>query len=460
MEAWHMGHENPVDYETFVAREAREVFDRYVEVHGRLPAASDLYHNAWRRLSSERWSQADILAGIDPAWTPPAPDPVEPAPGPQPGPLVPLTIAGTRFVRSDGSRFVWRGVTGFRVVDYVAKGDLEAARAYLRWARASGFGGVRTTTTATNPFMDLAPAEGREALPRALALAAEEGLYLQVIALSDTAVRIFDWRQHARDVALICASVPHALYEFANEPFHGRQDQALHDATRLEAFTREATANLPDLLWTCGTGEDDEAAAPVGRFGVRHLDRGRDLLNQVRRVKELWSEGQAAARAPFFNSEPLGADERPGGETGRQRTNEPWFFYALGALGALFGIGSTFHLQAGLETVVPGSVQQACGRAFLEGMAIVADDRHGVGSYRNVGHAGSPVTAASFEDPDGGPIIRSYSFIDGPRGLNVTLTRPARVALTPDVLAWGNGWRPTRTLDEYPHVVVHELEVG
>lgn len=50
-------------YSQFVNVEAPQVRDAYVKKHGVEPSASDLYHNAWRRLV-EGWSHADVLRGI------------------------------------------------------------------------------------------------------------------------------------------------------------------------------------------------------------------------------------------------------------------------------------------------------------------------------------------------------------------------------------------------------------
>lgn len=52
-----------VSYSQFVAVEAQQVRDKYRAVHGRDPAPSDLYHNAWRRLV-EGWSHQAILDDI------------------------------------------------------------------------------------------------------------------------------------------------------------------------------------------------------------------------------------------------------------------------------------------------------------------------------------------------------------------------------------------------------------
>src|SRR5262245_23089987 len=87
-----------------------------------------------------------------------------------------LTISGTRFLDSSGKAFDWRGITAFRLVEFVAHGRAAEADAYLRWAASKGITVVRVFAMADGIFQ-LTPADGQHALPQLLELAAKHGLH-------------------------------------------------------------------------------------------------------------------------------------------------------------------------------------------------------------------------------------------------------------------------------------------
>jgi len=252
-----------------------------------------------------------------------------------------------------------------------------------------------------------------------------------------------------------------AIFDFANEPYHGTHVPELHNMAHAQAEAAVATDGL-DVLWATGASPSDEAIIPGGRYIERHLDRGRDYLNQVRRVRELHGV-QEEAGVPVLNGEPLGAHE----VKTSNRTDEPWFFYAMGALEALFGVAGTFHCEAGLRCTVPGPVTQTCAQAYLDGKRIVPAQLQGRLIYKNNEHDGSPVAGANLEDPgsdssnwspiqdpNGGPIVRAYSGILGDEGWTVVLSRPEGHDGVGDLMwAWQHG--PNASL--FPHVQVYAV---
>ena len=74
-------------------------------------------------------------------------------------PQAPLRISGTSFLRADGSKFQWRGITAFRLVEMVAHGNSAEAGAFLDWAAARKLTVVRVFTMARHLFQ-LTPADG------------------------------------------------------------------------------------------------------------------------------------------------------------------------------------------------------------------------------------------------------------------------------------------------------------
>src|SRR5688500_9808400 len=54
-----------------------------------------------------------------------------------------LQAQGRALTYPDGQRFRWAFATGFQLVHYVATGSTQTATDFLKWARNTGFNGVR-----------------------------------------------------------------------------------------------------------------------------------------------------------------------------------------------------------------------------------------------------------------------------------------------------------------------------
>jgi hypothetical protein len=341
-------------------------------------------------------------------------------------------------------------------------------RAYLRWAREAGFDFFRTFAGALT-WADQSAASARAGIPALLDYAQELGLGVELTAITDSREGGYDPEEH---VALIADQIrasghPAVLVEGGNELGHPTQHEDV-DADHLREWGRR---HCHDLLWAVGSTGDELTAPPDssydghgGRYATAHLDRGRDLLNQIRRLKEMHDITERYG-IPTIDNERLGADSRDGSETGRQRTNQPWFFYAAGVLNRGFSRASFHHSQAGLHCEIPDHVQRACAAAELEGHRVVESvlGVDTVPDFINAGHGGSPVTnpggSEAFEDRghDGGaqgPFIRAYSFTSGDRAVTCALHRPE--TYPEGVLTWGNGWAPARAVTTHPHVTVIE----
>src|SRR5881397_2255467 len=59
-----------------------------------------------------------------------------------------LQIRGTRFINNSGGTFDWRGISAFRLVEFVAHGREKDAEAYLAWASGKKLTLVRVLTMA------------------------------------------------------------------------------------------------------------------------------------------------------------------------------------------------------------------------------------------------------------------------------------------------------------------------
>ena len=349
-----------------------------------------------------------------------------------------LSIVGKQF-REGIALWVPRLVSGLTLL---VRTPAEQA-AFLDWAVATGFNGVRVFAGALT-WAGQTPDGARAVLPALLDLCAARGLAAEVTAITDSGTG-YDAKAHLAGVVGILRGRRGVLLELGNEVGHPSQADNI-TAHNLREWGRELVPT--GLLWAVGAASVDEPdAAGVyptsgGTYSTAHLDRGRPTWNNVRRVREIYAIVEAT-RAPAIDNEPMGADELAGSQTGKQRWNDPALFFALGALDRGFGVGGVHHSQAGLMGQLPGPVQQACADAYVAAQAAIESVLRGVvGQYKNVGHAGGPFASALFVNggsADG--VIRAYAFLDRNRGVAVLLGLRGDSALE-----WANGWRLIRTV--------------
>lgn len=270
-----------------------------------------------------------------------------------------LKVSGTRFLTADGSRFAWRGITAFRLVEFVARGREGEADAYLKWAASKELNVVRVLVMADGLFK-LSPADGVRALPRLLEIARRHGMYVEVVALADTAAIRVDPGAHVKAVGAICAAHPNALLEIANEPGHPTQAGPLHDAGYVAALARAVPAAVPVALGSVEYGDGFGA----GRYVTWHAPRsGRGgWPAQIARGGALVRK----FRKPVINDEPIGAADAA--VEGR-RDNDPARFREGGAASRRAGLGATFHYEGGLQAKRPTKIEAACLDAWLRGLS-------------------------------------------------------------------------------------------
>jgi hypothetical protein len=279
-----------------------------------------------------------------------------------------LSARGTDIVCSDGTRFQWRGVTAFALLEQIAHGRRGDADAYLRWAQSTGFNLVRVVAMADVLFK-LPADEGLRHMPTLFEMAARRGLYVEIVALADTAICGMEpagLRAQAAAVGGLAAGHPNVVVQIANEHYHPTQARALHEVAVLAELGRLIP---PHVLHTESAAAADSADAPQGQYMTRHLSRSGSPAEMLERLQLL---GKLALRTgrPVVNGEPIGAAERD--QPGR-RLSDPGFFRELASRTSAAGLaGGTFHCEDGLHARVPGPVQQACARAWVQGASVSA----------------------------------------------------------------------------------------
>ena len=160
-----------------------------------------------------------------------------------------LQIQGTGFRTADGRPFQWRGITAFRLLDYIADGNEAAARSYLMWAKSQQLTIVRVLAMGGG-WMELKPEDGRRALPRLLSLAREQGLHVEVVALAGTRDMPVNLDEHLTALGTTLGEYPNALLE-------DRQRAGAPDARRRRWGSRKSCwRSRPACRRTCRSRSD------------------------------------------------------------------------------------------------------------------------------------------------------------------------------------------------------------
>lgn len=289
-----------------------------------------------------------------------------------------------------------------------------------------GFNGVRIFAGALT-WAGQTPELARARVPEVLAEAAARGLYVMVVANTDSATG-YDVASHTRAVAAECGGAPSCVLELANEVGHPTQSRLVNDPEQMRRLGR--TVVPPGLLWTVGAALGQDAAidgrypTDGGGFNTAHLARGGDRWHQVVRLRELAALGEATG-TPVMSGEPIGAAE--GAIPGR-RESDPGFFFAMGALCRGFDIGCVWHSEAGVRGERLGPVQRRAAEAFVDGWRALDGDTRW--TFKDAGDSDAPVAAT-----DRSRVVRAWSFVEGRRGLTVLVGVTGEPALR-----WANGW--------------------
>lgn len=380
---------------------------------------------------------------------------LRPGPAPAAPPITPrprLHIEGHRFVTPDGQT-VWPVLAS--ELSVLRRSDAERDADLEQWA-GLGFDGVRTFAGALT-WANQSPMLARAALPDLLTAASAKGLIVFASMVTDSGIG-YDIAAHLRDEARILDRFDNALAEAGNEPWHPSQADDVRDLEKFCQIAREAFAGT-SVPWALGAAEADEPdtagiyPANCGPFSTAHLDRSRDLLNQVRRVREIRAIRDAIGK-PVGNTEPLGAAEfdQPG-----RRTDKPWWFYILAVLNRCFGVVGVFHSEDGLNARPLGPIQLESARNFVAGSRVIPTSAEL--DYRNVGWSNGCLAKADFTDT-GGPIVRAYCFVEPGDQVAYVVVIHVDAALSGAPLAWANDWRPAEVIGHRDHVTVYRAVRG
>jgi hypothetical protein len=289
-----------------------------------------------------------------------------------------LRIVGTGFVTADERFFQWRGITAFRLLEYVARGKDADVEQFLTWAESQRLTVIRVLAMGQG-FMNLSPDDGRAALPRLLEAAGRHKLHVEIVALAGTRDVAVDLDSHLAAIGEIAAKYGNAIIEIANEPSHPSQSADVHRPENLSRLRRRIAPTVPVAL---GLVEGLERQS-AGDYVTWHSPRD-DRFDGWGHVLAL-AEGPELVRRwnkPVISDEPIGAGEKY--EPGR-RDDSPPRFRAAAVMTRLAGLGATFHYEGGLQAMVPAGRQLECFNAWKDAWMVLPADVERSGTFRRAG---------------------------------------------------------------------------
>lgn len=264
-----------------------------------------------------------------------------------------LRVSGTQFLTADNKPFEWRGITAFRLLEFVAHGREREADSYLAWASSQRLNVVRVLAMA-HVLFTLAPADGEKALPPLLDLAERHHVTVEIVALADTASYTFEVSAHVRAIGRTCAAHPNCVIEIANEPYHSTQSAEIHGHAFLRRLRDEIPRQVPVSLGTL----DDAGELAAGDYVTWHSPREGDWPERLREGAELLRR----YGKPVVADEPMGAARRA---IAGRRDDVPAHFGRAATICRTLGLGATFHYDGGLQAAVPARMEAKCLAAWL-----------------------------------------------------------------------------------------------
>lgn len=377
----------------------------------------------------------------------PPPNP-GPGPGPGPGPVtpvVPVRVDGKVFRRPDNTIYNSRSASSFLLLRRLLEEGEAPVREYLAQFHAIGARELRVFSRVNwsgNPGPGLFP----ENYPnywsqfnRLFTLAAEQGMYLEMVALTGPEVGA-GWVQQCQEQR---SKHVNAFLEITNEPHVNGID--------IERIMEELGGSTGSWSQPWSTGQYYPTALPGGSFCTVHTDRV-DGWEWVRKaIKDIleYREGggpynptDPEMARPIKGDEPMCAASfyKPG-----SRDMVPVHHFTAAAGSHLFGAGYCVHHFSGLNSIFPSGVELECVTAAFKGMDTVGPEWQ-LGEYGRVGLPHFPVT----DDPS----VRTYGMRLGNRW------KVVRVGPTTALPVLSTGWRVDK-VDSYAGLnVVLELVSG
>lgn len=267
--------------------------------------------------------------------------------------LARVRVAGPEFVDEFGQRWLWRGVTGFRLPQRMMAG--ENIGPWLEAVKAAGANLVRSVAMkANNTGWDLIPRARPDYfgdVRRFFDRLAAANFYCEWTVLVDTALIMPDAGEQQQFFTRTCEIVreyPFVFLELCNEWNHPTQ--------RIDPQRFQKPAGI---IASHGSGlTDADAVQPRWDFAGYHSRRDRD-------ARGFTNYDPYTFQAEYPKAVPLLADE---GAKPEDYGGNSDFAHRMGQHAAC-GVGGTFHSHAGIDARPFTDTERLCAEAFYRGLA-------------------------------------------------------------------------------------------
>jgi len=350
------------------------------------------------------------------------PIPIPPIPPIEPPTPVPsiseVRVDGLVFRNKDNSIFPYRGVSAFLLLRRLLEGDVAGVKSYCDYWSKLGYTVLRVFSQVNwtgSPGPGLYPIDYSSnywaTVDKLFTIAAGYNLHVEFVhhTFAYDLDAMAQWSASCTKATVLHKNV---FEEIANEPPRNGID--------ISALLGKINTSLFKNPWS--TGQYDPTTLPAGTYCTPHTPRDNEWPRKAKNLLEYRQGGgpeaptDPAMQRPIVADEPMGAGEVD--IPGRRSTNK-LDFYTYAALSQLYGAGSTFHHEDGLNANLPGPIQAECASFFAKGAQAIWTDAQ-LGQYTRVGLSSSPI-----EEDD---TLRTYGMILGKLAIFVRVRPNAPLA--------------------------------
>lgn len=264
------------------------------------------------------------------------------------GSVLPLTVGGIFFRKSDNTIHRYKGVTGFRLCNLFELGqDIDKFLSTFNRSNTVRIFWYTPQKEWGDKYWDLPTATDLIAFHNYVE---GKGFYVENTCATDNDTSKVPGIKNLITI-LNQANLPNVLYEAVNEPYVKGPDDKLDPAIFKNLL------NASPYPYTSGIYQYEFLDKFYGKYAVDHSPRDADWPRKAKDLEDYVGQ----FKIPAIQDEPI-------------KPNDAGFnvldYYTYGAASGLFGSGCLFHYLAGEFGQLPASNELDCYNAMMDGLDI------------------------------------------------------------------------------------------